>query len=79
MPVEEPHRVTCRLDDLLTEREMTLTALADRIGISIVNLSIMKNQKAKAVRFSTLTAICDALDCQVGELFEVVGEPVALR
>lgn len=79
MPVDEPHRVICRLDDLLTAREMTLTALSDRIGISIVNLSIMKNQKAKAVRFSTLTAICDALDCQVGELFEVVSAPAALR
>ncbi len=73
MPVDEPHRVVCRLDELLTERDMTLTALAEQIGVTIVNLSIMKNQRAKAVRFSTLTAICDALDCQPGDLFEVEG------
>lgn len=69
MPVEEPHRIVCRLDELLAERGMTLTALADRIGVTIVNLSILKNQHAKAVRFSTLTAICEALDCQPGDLF----------
>ena len=69
MPVEEPHRIVCRLDELLDERRMTLTALAERIGVTIVNLSVLKNQRAKAVRFSTLTAICDALDCQPGDLF----------
>lgn len=79
MPVDEPHRVVCRLDDLLAQRHMTLTALSERVGISIVNLSIMKNQRAKAIRFSTLTAICEALGCTVGELFEVVGEPTNLR
>lgn len=71
MPVDEPHRVHCRLDELLADRGMTLTALSDQVGISIVNLSIMKNQKARAVRFSTLTALCDALDCSVGDLFVV--------
>lgn len=71
MPVEEPHRVRCRLDELLASRGMTLTALSEQVGISIVNLSIMKNQKARAVRFSTLTALCDALDCGVGDLFVV--------
>ncbi len=71
MPVEEPHRVVCRLDELLAERGLTLTALAEEIGVTIVNLSVLKNQRAKAVRFSTLTAICDALDCQPGDLFEV--------
>lgn len=71
MPVDEPHRVHCRLDELLADRGMTLTALSDQVGISIVNLSIMKNQKARAVRFSTLTAVCDALDCSVGELFVI--------
>jgi len=50
---------------------MTLTALAELIGVSIVNLSVLKNQRAKAVRFSTLTAICDALGCQPGDLFRV--------
>jgi putative transcriptional regulator len=47
---------------------MTLTALADAVGVSIVNLSILKNDRAKAIRFSTLIAICEALDCEVGEL-----------
>ena len=73
MPVEEPHRIHCRLDELLAERGLTLTALADRIGVTIVNLSVLKNQRAKAVRFSTLTAICEALDCQPGDLF-VLGD-----
>lgn len=71
MPVEEPHRVVCHLDELLSARGMTLAALSEEIGVSVVNLSILKNQRAKAVRFSTLTAICDALDCQPGELFSV--------
>ena len=69
MPVDEPHRIVCRLDELLIERGMTLTALAEQIGVTIVNLSVLKNQRAKAVRFSTLTAICDALECQPGDLF----------
>lgn len=73
MPVEEPHRIHCRLDELLEERGLTLTALADRIGVTMVNLSVLKNQRAKAVRFSTLTAICEALDCQPGDLF-VLGD-----
>ncbi len=71
MPVDEPHRIVCRLDELLAERGLTLTALAEEIGVTIVNLSVLKNQRAKAVRFSTLTAICDALDCQPGDLFVV--------
>jgi len=71
VPVEEPHRIICRLDELLAERGLTLTALAEEIGVTIVNLSVLKNQRAKAVRFSTLTAICDALDCQPGDLFVV--------
>jgi putative transcriptional regulator len=71
VPVEEPHRIVCRLDELLAERGLTLTALAEEIGVTIVNLSVLKNQRAKAVRFSTLTAICDALDCQPGDLFVI--------
>lgn len=71
MPVDEPHRVVCHLDALLESRGMTLTALADAIGVSIVNLSVLKNQRAKAVRFSTLTAICEALDCQPGDVLGV--------
>ena len=71
MPVEEPHRVVCHLDDLLEARGMTLTALSDAVGVSLVNLSIMKNNRAKAIRYSTLTAICHVLGCQPGELLSV--------
>jgi putative transcriptional regulator len=71
VPVDRPHRVVCHLDDLLEERAMTLTALADAVGISLVNLSIMKNNRAKAIRYSTLTAICQVLGCQPGELLSV--------
>ncbi|WP_110240857.1 helix-turn-helix domain-containing protein [Nocardioides gilvus] len=69
MPVEEPHRIICHLDELLAARGMTVTALADAIGVTNVNLSVLKNQRAKAIRFSTLTAICDVLQCQPGDLF----------
>ena len=78
MPVEEQHRVVCRLDELLEERGMTLTALSAEVGVSLVNLSVLKNQRAKAVRFSTLTALCEALHCQPGDLF-VVDSPVAAQ
>jgi putative transcriptional regulator len=71
VPVEGPHRVVCHLDDLLEARGMTLTALADAVGVSLVNLSIMKNNRAKAIRYSTLTAICHVLGCQPGELLSV--------
>lgn len=71
MPVDDPHRIVCHLDELLLARGMTLTALAEQIGVTIVNLSVLKNQRAKAVRFSTLTAICDALECQPGDLFSL--------
>ncbi len=64
MPVDEPHRVECRLDELLAARGMTLTGLSQQIGVSRVNLSVLKNNRARAVRFSTLTALCQALDCQ---------------
>jgi putative transcriptional regulator len=73
MPAEDTHRVRCRLDELLAERGMTLTALSEAIGVSVVNLSILKNQRAKAIRFSTLTALCDALDCTPGDLFTIAG------
>lgn len=79
MPVEEPHRVVCRLDELLVDRGLTLTALSAEIGVSLVNLSVLKNQRAKAVRFSTLTAICEALHCQPGDLFAVAGPPTSGR
>jgi putative transcriptional regulator len=69
---EAPHRVRCHLDRLLSERDMTLTELAERVGVSVVNLSVLKNDRARAVRFSTLTAICDVLQCQPGDVFSVV-------
>ena len=60
--------IHCRLDELLEERGMTLTRLSELVDLSIVNLSVLKNDRAKAIRFSTLTAICAALDCEVGDL-----------
>ena len=59
-----------KLDELLHDRRMTLTELADRIGITLANLSILKTGKARAIRFSTLEAICEVLDCQPGDLLE---------
>jgi putative transcriptional regulator len=67
----QEHRVFCHLDEVLAEREMTLTELSERVGVSIVNLSVLKNDRARAIRFSTLTAVCDALGCQPGDLFSV--------
>jgi putative transcriptional regulator len=68
---EKLHRVVCHLDKLLTERDMTLVELSDLVGITVANLSILKNDRARAIRFSTLTGICDALDVQPGDLFNV--------
>ena len=68
--------IIVRLDDLLHHRRMTLTELADRIGITLANLSILKTGKAKAIRFSTLEAICAALDCQPGDLLHFSREGV---
>lgn len=68
---DEASRVHCRLDELLEARAMTLTRLSELVGVSVVNLSVLKNDRAKAIRFSTLQAICDALDCEVGELLVV--------
>ncbi|UGS26199.1 helix-turn-helix transcriptional regulator [Microbacterium resistens] len=65
---DEDTGIHCRLDELLTERGMTLTQLSDRVGVSIVNLSVLKNDRARAIRYSTLRAICDVLDCEVGDL-----------
>jgi putative transcriptional regulator len=74
MPVDEPHRVVCHLDRLLEERGMTLAALADAVGVTVVNLSVLKNNRAKAVRFSTITAICEVLQCELGEVLSVERE-----
>ncbi|MEU7853861.1 helix-turn-helix transcriptional regulator [Nonomuraea sp. NPDC049141] len=68
-PAENPeHAVEVHLDQLLEARGMTLVELADRVGITNVNLSILKNNRAKAIRFSTLSKICEVLDCQPGDL-----------
>jgi putative transcriptional regulator len=60
--------IAVKLDDLLHDRRMTLTQLADRIHITLANLSILKTGKARAIRFSTLEAICQALSCQPGDI-----------
>ena len=65
-------RVT--LDHLLLQRRMTLTELADRVGMTLANLSILKTNKARAIRFSTLDALCRELKCQPGELLEWVRD-----
>ena len=68
---DQNHRIACHLDRLLAERGMTLAELAARVGVTVVNLSVLKNDRARAVRFSTLTAICDVLHCQPGDVFSV--------
>jgi putative transcriptional regulator len=62
--------IAVKLDELLHQRRMTLTELAERIDITLANLSILKTGKARAVRFSTLEAICEVLECQPGDLLE---------
>jgi putative transcriptional regulator len=66
--------ITVKLDDLLHDRRMTLTDLADRIGLTLANLSILKTGKARAIRFSTLEAICEALSCQPGDILRFESE-----
>lgn len=61
----------CHLGEILDEREMTLTELSDKVGISVVNLSVLKNNRGKAIRFTTLVALCEALQIQPGDLFSV--------
>ncbi|KPI06673.1 transcriptional regulator, XRE family [Actinobacteria bacterium OK074] len=62
------HDIEVHLDQLLSERGMTLTELAARVGVTNVNLSVLKNGRAKAIRFTTLTRICEVLECQPGDL-----------
>lgn len=73
--------IIVKLDDMLHERRMTLTELSEKIGLTLANLSILKTNKARAIRFSTLEALCRELQCQPGELLEFVpasaGEPVS--
>ncbi len=65
---EKTKQVTFHLDELLESRGLTLTELANRVDITLVNLSVLKNNRAKAIRFSTLEALCAVLDCQPGDL-----------
>ena len=71
--------ITVKLDDLLYERRMTLTELAERIDITLPNLSILKTGKARAIRFSTLEAICEVLGCQPGDLLEFHADSRATK
>ncbi|MFT5484249.1 MAG: putative transcriptional regulator [Halieaceae bacterium] len=70
-----PTTIKVNMDLLLVQRKMKLTELSERVGVTMSNLSILKRGKAKAIRFSTLIAICEALDCQPGDLLELDYEP----
>ena len=69
--------IAVKLDDVLYERRMTLTELADRVDLTLANLSILKTGKARAIRFSTLEAICEALSCQPGDILVFESEQAA--
>jgi putative transcriptional regulator len=69
--------IKLNLDRVMGERQVSLTDLADRIGITLANLSILKTNKARAIRFTTLEALCRALQCQPGDLLEFVDGPPA--
>ena len=66
--------IIINLDVMMAKRKMGLTELSDRVGITLANLSILKNNRARAVRFSTLDAICKALDCQPGDILEYIED-----
>ena len=66
--IDSEQPIEVHLDTLLAERRMTLTELSELVGITLVNLSVLKNGHARAIRFTTLAAICDALDCQPGDV-----------
>ncbi len=67
-------KIVLRLDRVMADRKMSLNELAERVGISNVNLSKLKNNRVTAIRFSTLEAICEALDCQPGDILEYDGQ-----
>ncbi|HKY21106.1 MAG TPA: helix-turn-helix domain-containing protein [Vicinamibacterales bacterium] len=71
--------IRIKLDHLLLDRRLTLTDLADRIGITIANLSVLKTNKARAIRFSTLEALCRELGCQPGDLLEWTADEPARK
>ncbi|MET7637821.1 helix-turn-helix transcriptional regulator [Streptomyces sp. NPDC005438] len=75
----EGHTVVVHLDAVLRDRGMTLTELAAQVGVSNVNLSVLKNGRAKAVRFTTLTRLCEVLRCQPGDLLTVRTAPLGDR
>ncbi len=62
--------ITINIDVMLAKRKMSVTELAEKVGITMANISILKNEKARAIRFSTLEAICKALECQPGDILE---------
>lgn len=66
--------IRINLDVLLAKRKMSVTELSERVGITMANISILKNEKAKAIRFPTLEALCKALDCQPGDILEYQSE-----
>ena len=66
--------IRINLDVMMAKRKMSLTELAEKVGITMANLSILKTEKAKAIRFSTLEAICKTLDCQPGDILEFIPE-----
>ncbi|WUH92867.1 helix-turn-helix transcriptional regulator [Streptomyces sp. NBC_00433] len=74
---KEEHAIEVHLDRLLEERGMTLAELAERVGVTHVNLSILKNGRARAMRFTTLTRICEVLECQPGDLLSHRPDPGA--
>lgn len=67
------HRIAVRLDEILQAKGMTLVELSGRVGVTVANLSVLKNGRARAIRFSTLTALCEALDCTPGDLLGLEG------
>lgn len=79
MAGDDEHAVEVHLDALLAARGLTLTEVANRIGITIANLSILKNGRARAIRFTTLTRLCEVLDCQPGDLLVVRRQESSTR
>ena len=67
--------IVMHLDVMMAKRKMSLNELSEKVGITLANLSILKNNKAKAIRFSTLEAICQALDCSISDIMEFVPDP----
>ncbi len=66
--------IRINLDVMMAKRKMSLTELAEKVGITMANLSVLKTEKAKAIRFSTLEAICKTLDCQPGDILEYIPD-----